>query len=337
MTTGDDAAGAVAGAEVVYCSRCGTPNPAGNKFCGKCGTTLVVAPPQAVVLADAAPAVATPPAPSPVPTLAPRPVADPVPPPSAPPFIPPVNVPADPITRERERDRLLTLANVQRMRGQTSEARVTLGQALVMVEGMKPAQIAPIHELLGDLLLAEERWEEALAEFGRAHYLDNTRAGAERKFASLTLRLAETKANRTVADAMLRGESVVDLMAGGAMESGRGRRNAGVAMLLSAFVPGFGQFYNGEFIKGAILLGGWLVCVLIFAVSSQRDQFFKKLVGLIALNSRTANIEVSPLLVCVGIAYTAFFLYSLVDAPFMAAKTPKNATGPVIDKTGWEV
>ena len=244
-----------------------------------------------------------------------------------------------PAARERERDRLLTLANVQRMRGQTAEARATLEQTLTLSEGMPPRDIAPTQELLGDMYAVEEDWETACAYYRAAHDLDKTRVSAERKFAALTLRIADSKTEQSLADAMLRGDSIADLMASGALGANRGRRNAGVAMLLSMFLPGFGQIYNGELAKGSIFLGIYGATLLYFAVSPDHEIFVKKFAAMLALShGRAANAPVSELSVFMGVLLVAVWLYAIVDAPFTASRTPKSEdTGPVIDKTGWEV
>ena len=52
---------------------------------------------------------------------------------------------------------------------------------------------------------------------------------------------------------------------------------------------------------------------------------------------RFANAEVSPLSIFIGILLVTDWLYAIVDAPFVAAKTPANDVGPTVDKTGWEV
>jgi hypothetical protein len=154
----------------------------------------------------------------------------------------------------------------------------------------------------------------------------------------MTLEIADSKAEENLAATMLRGDSIADLIASGAMGSQRGRRNAGVAMLLSTVIPGFGQFYNGDFFKGAVLLGLYASSLLYFAVSPDRDLFVKKFAAIVAMShQRAANVDVSPSSVFVGVLLVGVTLYSIVDAPFMASRTPKNASGPAIDKTGWEV
>ena len=148
------------------CSQCGAQSPAGQRFCGSCGANLVSSPPIAIV---SVPEVETT---SGTDTIASSPL---IPTSVAKedrksPVVSGSNTNA--IPNARERDRLLTLANVQRMRGQLGEARKTIDTVLTLSEGLSEKDLAPIYELRGDLLQTEGRWEEAQAAFDRAHTLD---------------------------------------------------------------------------------------------------------------------------------------------------------------------
>ena len=244
-------------------------------------------------------------------------------PPPAPqnqPPAPPKPARPDP-AREVERDRLLTLANVQRMRGQTQEVQKTLEQALALGDGQARTD-APVHEMLGDVLAGEEKWEEAKKAYGTAHALDPDRASAERKFAQMTLRVAEAAHERAMADAILRGEMPIS----GASAFGggqRGKRSPAVAMLLSAAVPGFGQLYNGQLVKGLICLGGFFATLLAISLLPESRPGY-----------------VSPVLIFFSLIAGVLWLYSALDAPIAAGKTGNDGStpgGPKQDKSGWEV
>jgi tetratricopeptide (TPR) repeat protein len=257
--------------------------------------------------------------------------------------------PSPPLTgpaRDRERERLQTLANVQRMRGQLVDARATLQQALALGGEPGPGD-APVHEMLGDILAADERWDEAKTAYGTAHALDPRRASAERKFAQMTLRAADAAAERALAEAVLRGEAVpggasgASAAGGGAFGGGaRGKRNAGLAMLLSGLAPGFGQLYNGQLVKGLICLGIFFVTLLAIRLSPDGDLLVKQAVSLLAGQPlRGARGEVSPLLWLLVFLSAAVWLYALLDAPITASKTESSgAAGTAgVDKSGWEV
>jgi hypothetical protein len=354
--------------EGVKCIECGMVNPATMRFCGNCGKPLSVAKVAAAVAAETAPIPAplsTPPPPvvpiapvaqaepvappvvvppvtpaTPVTAAVPSPVAAPVttPVPPATPPAPTIEIPADPVARERERDRLLTLANVQRMRGQVSEARQTLQNAVALAEGMPPQTLAPTYELLGDMLSTEGRIEEAMEAYQNATSADPKRASAEKKFAQMTLALAEANGTLNISEAMLRGESIADLMASGALGRQQGKKNAGVAMMLSILMPGFGQMYNGQIVKGVILMGLFLGLLLIITLAPGGSAFLRQFAAFVALNPGKAAAAPAWLPV-VGVAVVVVWLYGIVDAPFMAAKgvAPDDDGRPVIDKSGWEV
>lgn len=321
--------------ETTFCPNCGERNPVGMRFCGHCGASLAlpaeapgtVAPQLSVVpeteieptLTLETPAAA-------VASVAPK--APPLP------AVPIVNVvvPTDPIARERERDRLLSLASVQRMRAQILDARASLQKAIIISEGMPGSQVAPIHEMLGDMLAAEERWEQAAASYEQAQILDPARASAERKYGEMTLRIADEKA-------MAKLGGVAGVAAGGdAITSGsQGKRNPGFAMILSLIVPGFGQFYNGQFVKACICLGVFVIAMFLISLTPD----IKAIRCLLAPATTTGcrGLTISPLTWFCMFASGAAWLFSLIDAPISASKTVDTSvdSGPVVDKTGWEV
>jgi TM2 domain-containing membrane protein YozV len=46
-----------------------------------------------------------------------------------------------------------------------------------------------------------------------------------------------------------------------------GEKNPAVALVLSLFIPGAGQFYNGDNKRGALMLGGALISLMLAAVT----------------------------------------------------------------------
>jgi hypothetical protein len=240
----------------------------------------------------------------------------------------------------RERDRLLTLANVQRMRGQSSEARKSIERVLELSEGMSDRDLSPVQELRGDLLTAEGKWDEALAVYEKAHELDPTRVSAEKKFAEATLRIAEAKA---IAEGSTLG-LVSDSFGEGAFGGGpRGKRNPGLALILSLFVPGFGQLFNGELLKAGMCLGVFLLTLLAIRLSPESDVLFAKMTALLAPGSPAAAraaSPLSPLLIALLLLVAGTWLYSLIDAAIAASRSNDNTRGvvpPAGDRSGWEV
>ena len=315
----------------IICAACGMSNPVSMRFCGNCGKPLAAPVAAAVPVAPLPPAVVVPPPPD---VAEPAAVAV-----AEPPLRVTIDIPADPVARERERDRLLTLANVQRMRGQVSDARQTLQNAVALSEGSAPQMVAPTHELLGDMLAAEGRIEEASEAYKEATEADPKRVSAEKKFAQMTLALAEAKGTLNISEAMLRGDSLTDLMASGAMGRQQGKKNAGVAMMLSMLMPGFGQMYNGQIVKGVVVMGSFLILLLLITLSPARNELLNQFTSIMALKpSALSRTPMPGWLPIVGIMVVAIWLYGIVDAPFMAGKgTVTDPDRPQVDKTGWEV
>ena len=315
----------------VFCANCGERNPRSNKFCGSCGTPIVLPPepptPVAVMVAEPSPApVATPTPPSPPPA----PVKPPV----------EIAIPNDPLARERELERLLTRANVERARALVRDSRTTLEQALVLAPHVSPTAAAPVYEQLGDLLLAEERYEQAKEHFEKALELSGgKRASAEKKLGEMAVRLSDQAAMERLGGALGPSEDLVDVL----RDPRTGKRHAGVAMLLS-LAPGFGQFYCGQIVKAGIILGVFVISFFIVFLMPDRDALFQHLAGAFAMGKGKLSLP-APSTTTVGFAVIAFcaWLYSVADAPFSAAKTDTvDAHGftvsaaPMGNRSDWE-
>ncbi|MCK4324006.1 MAG: hypothetical protein KAW89_05705 [Armatimonadetes bacterium] len=97
-------------------------------------------------------------------------------------------------------------------------------------------------ELWGDVLLAQDKIEEASDAFKKAVELEPANADAERKYASIQLDLQQAKWERQVLES-------------GDLSQFRGAVNKepGTAAARSALFPGLGQVYNGEYEKGLIM------------------------------------------------------------------------------------
>lgn len=310
----------------VFCANCGERNPRTNRFCGSCGTPIVLPPeptPQAVKAVGPAE-----PATPPRPTVAPKPA------PVASTVVLPANLPTDPLGRERELDRLLTTANVQRMRAQILPARKTLEQALLIAQMLTPVHAAPVHEQRGDMLAAEERWPEARAEYEQALALcDGNRPSAERKLAEITIRISDEEALQRLGGA-LRGDDLSDILS----DPRTGKRHAGLAMILS-IIPGFGQFYCGQFIKGAVLLAVFVVALLVISVAPEKLEYLKLVGATMTMQHYKATVPAH--LHVFGFVAFASWLYSVVDAPFTAQRMssddgPSFVATPMGNRSDWE-
>ena len=248
------------------------------------------------------------------------------------PSSPPLPIPADPIQREREREKLLTQASAFRVKGLVTDARETLQQAVRFFEGRPPQEVAPIYEQIGDLLETEDFADEAMTAYGAAYELDPKRVSADRKKATLALNLATRRNPDAMSAALLRGESIADVLGEGPVT----RRNAGLAMFLSVVFPGFGQLYNAQIIKGLILLSIAVISLLVISLSADKDSLFRNIAALFAL--RKGGAAPSPTMIFFTLAYLIAWLYSIVDAPFFSSKAGgETVVKSTVDKSGWEV
>ncbi|MCS7263795.1 MAG: DUF5683 domain-containing protein [Armatimonadetes bacterium] len=130
--------------------------------------------------------------------------------------------------RDDEVERLLTQANVERVKGNLSDAKRLIEQAL-----QKAPNRADIHELLGDVYKAIGDLPSAFKCYKKAKDLDPSRRSAEEKFAATLLELNQP----SLADE-------VPFLP----------KNPNYAVLFSAFLPGAGQIYNEQWLKGIAML-----------------------------------------------------------------------------------
>lgn len=333
-----------------FCPACGRANPDSHKFCPSCGTLMVLTESQPVVEKPLPPSTTSQPAPSNGGALAPaitgeqggkilaaqgaggRSVA----------VAEPVKLPLDPKlaalsqeAKQNELQRLLTRANVERMRALIIPARKTLAEALPLAEAIGPNAVAQVSEQQGDLLAMEERWAEAQACYARAKAADPSRAVAEKKYAEMAVKLADEEAMTRLGDVMLRGDSLGEILT----DPRAGKRNAFLAMLTSALVPGLGQILAGQLLKGGIVMGIWLICMAIMGLSPEKDAFFGMLTGVFnpgAAEKLPKDVSGLTWFAVSGIVLT--WVFAVFEAPLAASKTQAlvTADGQTIDKSGWE-
>jgi tetratricopeptide (TPR) repeat protein len=151
------------------------------------------------------------------------------------------------------------------MRGRYGEAEGKVRDALARA----PEDTAGL-EMLGDLLAEKGSLQEAADVYQRALERAPGRAALEEKHAQVVLALGEQQHERALAQMLLENPRLA--------ASDR-RSNPALAFFLSAVLPGMGQIYNGEYVKGALfmglaflafLLGGEALLRLLFAASGSR-------------------------------------------------------------------
>jgi hypothetical protein len=104
-------------------------------------------------------------------------------------------------------------------------------------------------------------------------------------------------------------------------------------MILSLIVPGFGQFYNGQFVKACVCLG--VLSSRCFLISLTPDIKAIRCLLAPATTSGCRGLTIAPLTWFCMFAAGAAWLFSLVDAPSPPQKpsTCPATPVPVVDKT----
>ena len=207
-------------------------------------------------------------------------------------------------TREKL-DALLREANVLRLRGQAAEAEERC-RAVLAIE---PAESTAL-EMLGDLLRGRGKLEEAAELFQRAAAAAPSRPSPEKKYAEVTLELAERQRLRDTATLLLQHPA----------SPAQQRRNVMFALLLSAAFPGLGQFYNRDAVKGAVLVAGALICLWL-GIEPLLRLF-------LTVATAHASGEVNSFGAWFGLLGGVLWLYSVIDAVVVAQKRSRGA-GPV--------
>ncbi|MDI6827222.1 MAG: DUF5683 domain-containing protein, partial [Armatimonadota bacterium] len=151
--------------------------------------------------------------------------------------------------QEREIERLIALANLQRIRGQLAEAEDSARKAL----DISPNDVT-IRELLADILHENGKLEIALSEYRSALDLAPGKESIEKKFAKVTLEIAQRERERALAKDILENPHKYAIP----------ERNPALALIF-ALMPGCGQFYNRDYFKGSIILGIFMAFIVSVA------------------------------------------------------------------------
>ena len=202
-------------------------------------------------------------------------------------------------------DTLLADANRLRARGDFEAAEKCCREALLLAPGNAPA-----HELLGDLFYQRRRGDAAIDHYRLARAADPQRAILEDKIGRASLLIAEAHIMRVRAEELLAGKR------------NQIPRRPGVSAVLSLVMPGFGQIYNGEYLKGAAIVCVWLMLMLGMGASalgslqgSPRGDFSSFDLGAVL------GVFFSPPALWWMLPTTALWLYSITEAALRAAKT----------------
>jgi len=200
-------------------------------------------------------------------------------------------------------EQLLRDAHIQRVRQQWAAAETLCRQAL----DLAPDDAMGL-EMLGDLLAEKGSLGEALEAYQRAAGAQPGRPSLEHKIARLVLLRDEEERERAAAQLLLSSPP-----------SARERkRHATVVLLLSLLCPGAGQIYNGERVKGGILLGAAVVSLFVGGAD-----LVKLTLGVMAPLPRGQTVD--GVLATVGMIGVLVWIYSLLDAAARGGRPRRGA------------
>lgn len=214
--------------------------------------------------------------------------------------------------KREETERLLRQANLLQMRGQFQEASESLKQAIEL----SPAH-APAWELLGDMYRQAGDRDAAQEAYKHAHELDPHLASAERKYAEIVLQIAQEQQQHEMWQLAMENPQS-DLLVP--------KRNPGLAFLLSMCMPGVGQLYNGDFVKGGIVIGIWLIGWILIFASSEGNAFMSNFLRVLFSTSGSRG-GLNSFLTLTLLTVSLVHFYAMVEAPFTAANRNKQLPG----------
>lgn len=319
----------------VACSGCGRENPPDHRFCGGCGAALNSAPTtdqtdtmsasaSVESTSDTEPVGLTSESAG-VDSTEPQAVPKPAPPPSPtpPPAPSPLAEGMDAMARERELQALLAKANLLRMRAQIRDARRTLDVALEVAHTLPTVAASPVHEMIGDMLAAEERWEAARDAYALANDADPSRASAERKLGEMILK-AQDEAALSKLGLSAPSPSVDEV-----------QDRLGLATFFSLIVPGSGHFWLRQWTKGAAFFVAFLMALGFFAYTQNQIQLGGRPSRVGRVQTQTVGTGYAAIVVAV-LVYVVCLVDLASQSKRLQAKSRPNPV-PAGSREDWEV
>lgn len=202
--------------------------------------------------------------------------------------------------QEQEIDKLLISANLHRMRGQLTDAEQDCRKAI----SISPKD-AVIREMLGDILYEAGKLDAAQSEYRTAMEMAPRRASAETKYAKVTLEIAEREREKAIAREIIENPHKY---------LGHKRRPA--FAILSAVIPGLGQFYNGDLTKALVIWGVMILFFLSWALPHHYPKGVRTVQEFIYYTN--------PAVLVLGILFIMVYFYGLIDAAVTADKRWKS-------------
>lgn len=214
-----------------------------------------------------------------------------------------MGVEQDDIRRKAEIDKLISLSNVHRLRGELLEAEDACRKAIELDESD-----AALRELLGDVLYARGQLESARDEFRKALDIDPSRASAETKFAKVVLEIGEMEYGKKLAMEMLENPSKFQTP------------HSPLAAFILSITPGLGQLYLGEYVKGGIILGVFTFSLLMLAAAKEDLKATLRALGSIFKPVGETGVPLSGVAIVFLSIIVFLYIYAVIDVAVTASK-----------------
>lgn len=133
---------------------------------------------------------------------------------------------------------------------------------------------ADVWDLQGDLLAEMGRLEEARDAFAKVLELRPGNVIADKKHARMVFGLANREFEKQQMEAMI--------LSPGSVSGPIAPRKPALAFLLSAVIPGAGQLYNGQMLKGGILIASSVLLAIYILASPAFTSYSSNLLNLVA-------------------------------------------------------
>ena len=200
-------------------------------------------------------------------------------------------------------------ATLARARNQREQALKLLQEAIGLDDADPEA-----YELKGDILLDLKRGEEAMACFKRARELHPDRPALEDKIARAALQRAARQRTIEMSQAILEGRV-----------KPTSKKSPSYAALLSLLIPGLGQIYNGEMMKGLALILAFVFLFALAVLAVLREMAASPFGGMGYGQPTTSGAVMSALssgsTVLVTILLAAVWIYAIAEAALYAGRT----------------
>ncbi|MFQ3611135.1 MAG: tetratricopeptide repeat protein [Fimbriimonadales bacterium] len=206
--------------------------------------------------------------------------------------------------KRNEVEHLLRNAHLAKVRGQMDEARTYLEQAKALMPDS-----ADVWAAVGDFWYQDGKIQEAHDAYKKAHELDPQNAFIERKYAQIVLEMARQQEQYRQWEQTLSGNRPTDDLFI--------QRNPGLAFLLSFLMPGVGQLYNGQFVKGGVILGAFVLGWIIFMLTPGGSDFVSNLLAFLVNPARVRG-GLSGFQIFLALTLFLLWVYAFIDAPLNA-------------------